>query len=61
MAFLLGVMLLLFVLMVHIPKAAEGDFTQVIASMRDTAMAGAAFLYATLMAKDHKFVGFLKS
>ena len=60
-AFLLGVMLLLFVLMVHIPKAIEGDFLQVIATFRDTAMAGAAFIYASVMAKDYRFVNFLKS
>ncbi len=60
-AFLLGVMLLLFVLLVHIPKAIEGDFLQVIATFRDTAMAGAAFIYASLMAKDYRFVNFIKS
>ena len=60
-AFLLGVMLLIFVLIVHIPKAIEGDFLQVIATFRDTAMAGAAFIYASAMAKDHHFVNFLNS
>ena len=57
-AVLLGAMLLLFVLMIHIPKAVEGDFLQVIATLRDTAMAGAAFIYATTMAADHRFLPF---
>ncbi|MEO1518864.1 MAG: DoxX family protein [Bacteroidota bacterium] len=56
-ALLLGSMMLLFVLMVHIPKAMEGDFLQVIASFRDTAMAGAAFLYASTMASDLRYTG----
>lgn len=60
-AFLLGIMLFLFVLLVHIPKAMEGDFLQVIATFRDTAMAGGAFIYAAAMAKDYRFVKFLKS
>lgn len=54
-AILLGIMLLSFVLMIHIPKAIEGDFLQVIATFRDTAMAGAAFLYATYVAVDQRF------
>ena len=55
-ALLLGIMLLLFVLMIHIPKAIEGDFLQVIATLRDTAMAGAALIYASVMASDRRFV-----
>ncbi len=60
-AFLLGIMLLLFVFMIHIPKAMAGDFLQVIATFRDTAMAGAAFIYTAAMARDYRFVNFLKS
>lgn len=56
-ALLLGIMLLLFVLMIHIPKAIQGDFLQVIATFRDTAMAGAAFIYLTTMAVDLRFTG----
>lgn len=56
-AVLLGIMMLCFVFMIHIPKAIEGDFLQVIATFRDTGMAGAAFLYATTMAKDLRFSG----
>ena len=56
-ALLLGLMLLLFVIMIHIPKAIEGDFLQIIASFRDTAMAGAAFIYVTTLASDLRFTG----
>jgi len=60
-ALLLGSMLLLFVFMVHIPKAIDGDFLQVIATFRDTAMAGAAFFYAATMASDFRFTGLKKA
>jgi len=60
-AFSLGIMLLFFVLIVHMPEAIDGDFLQVIASLRDTAMAGAAFIYGSFVAKDYRFVKFLKS
>lgn len=58
---LLGILLLVFVLTIHISKAMEGDFLGVIATFRDTAMAGAAFLYAAFLAKDFRFVEFLKN
>ena len=54
-AYLLAAMMLLFVLMIHIPKAIGGDFVQFIGIFRDTAVAGAAILYAELMAKDATF------
>lgn len=57
-AVLLGVMLLLFVILIHVPKAIQGDFLQVIATFRDTAMAGAAFIYATNMAADCRALPF---
>lgn len=57
---LLGVMLLAFVGMIHIPKAIEGDFLQLIATFRDTGVAGAAFIYATTLAKDLRFTGIKK-
>ena len=59
-AFLLGVMLLLFVVMIHIPKAIAGDFVQFIGIFRDAGMAGAAWLYATHLAQDFTLVPFLK-
>ncbi|MGD1848954.1 MAG: hypothetical protein ACFB10_26480 [Salibacteraceae bacterium] len=58
-ALLLGVMLLLFVFLIHIPKAIEGDFLQVIATIRDTGMAGAAFIYAAKIADDSRLIHFL--
>jgi hypothetical protein len=56
-ATLLAVLLFVFVALVHIPKAATGDFLGIIATMRDTCMAGAALLYAALVAKDNRVIG----
>ena len=56
-ALLLAVLMLIFVLFVHIPTAISGDFTGLISIMRDTAMAGAALLYAVYVAKDKRFTG----
>ena len=53
---LLALELMLFVFMIHIPKAIEGDFFRFIGIFRDTAMAGAALLYAKFVAKDQRFV-----
>ncbi|MCI4667065.1 MAG: DoxX family protein [Bacteroidia bacterium] len=60
-AILLAALLLLFVAVIHIPKAASGDFLGVIATARDIAMAGAAMLYAQHVAKDKSFVSHLIS
>lgn len=54
-AFLLTLMLLLFVMLIHVPHAIAGDFTGAIAMFRDLAMGGAALMYAGAFAKD-KFV-----
>ncbi|MEM7572862.1 MAG: DoxX family protein [Bacteroidota bacterium] len=51
-AYLLALMLLLFVAIIHIPGAIQGDFVQLIGIFRDTAMAGAALLYAEFVARD---------
>jgi uncharacterized membrane protein len=56
-AVLLGVCLLLFVVLIHIPTAMSGNFMGVIAVLRDIAMAGAAWMYASTMAKDNSFIG----
>lgn len=53
---LLALELVLFVLMIHIPKAAEGDFIQFIGIFRDMAMAGAALTYAKFVANDSRFI-----
>ena len=55
---LLAVLMLTFVLTIHVPKALAGDFLGIIATARDTGMAGAALLYATTMAKDLRYCGF---
>jgi len=57
---LLAVLLLVFVGTIHIPKAISGDFLGVIATFRDTCMAGAALLYFAFMAKDYRFTSFRK-
>lgn len=56
-ALLLALCLLLFVLLVHVPGAAGGDFMAVIAVLRDTAMAGAALMYAGRYARDQRVKG----
>lgn len=54
-ALLLAGLMFTFILFVHIPTAANGDFAGLISIMRDTAMAGAALLYAVYVAKDKRF------
>lgn len=56
-AVLLALMMMLFVIMIHIPKAMEGDFVQFIAIFRYTGMAGAALMYAQFYAKDNRIIG----
>lgn len=53
---LLALELILFVFIIHIPKAMEGDFVQFIGIFRDTAMAGAALMYAKYAATDQRFI-----
>lgn len=53
---LLALELILFVFLIHIPKALEGDFVQFIGIFRDTAMAGAALIYAKFVAKDDRYI-----
>lgn len=47
-SFLLGVMLIIFVLVLHLPGALDGDPTNL---LKDLAMAGGAWLYAGYVAK----------
>ncbi len=56
-ALLLALMLFLFIVMIHIPGAIQGDFIQLIGIFRDTAMMGAALMYADRYAKDSRYVG----
>lgn len=53
---LLALELILFVFLIHIPKAIEGDFVQFIGIFRDAAMAGAALIYGKFVATDQRFV-----
>ena len=52
----LALELLLFVVLIQIPRAVEGDFISFIGIFRDTAMAGAALLYAKYIAVDQRFI-----
>lgn len=54
---LLGFCLLLFVLLVHIPGVAGGNFSSIIGATRDLAMCGAAWMYASAFAKDSRVIG----
>lgn len=51
-ATLLGVCLLLFVLLIHIPDMVGGNFSSLIGAIRDIAMAGAAWMYAGAYTKE---------
>lgn len=55
-ALLLALMMGLFVMLIYIPGAVGGDFKAIIAVCRDTAMMGAALLYAGAYAKDKRFI-----
>lgn len=56
-AVLLALCMLLFVLLVHVPGAASGDFKSVIGAVRDITMCGAALMYAGAFAKDNRIIG----
>jgi len=55
-AVLLAFELLLFVVLIHVPKAVGGDFLGIIATFRDIAVAGAALMYAQFVAVDNSVV-----
>ena len=58
---LLGLMLLIFMLSIHLPGVMSGDEAQMAASMpnvlKDTMLAGAAWMYSANMAKDNAVIG----
>jgi uncharacterized membrane protein YphA (DoxX/SURF4 family) len=58
-ALLLAALLIVFVICIHIPKAATGDFVGIIGATRDICMAGASILYAAFIAKDKRFTGYI--
>ena len=49
--FLLGIMLLLFLLILHLPGALEGDQMATSSLLKDLALAGASWLYAGYIAR----------
>ena len=55
-ALLLALMLILFVLLVHLKGAMDGDQGSMMALLKDIMLAGGALMYAS-MAKDSKFIG----
>lgn len=55
--FLLGVMLLIFVLALHLKGAMAGDQMSTSMLLKDMAMAGGAWIYAAYAAKDNAVIG----
>lgn len=55
--FLLGAMLLIFVLAVHLKGAMAGDQGATSGFLKDLALAGASWLYAAHIAKDNAVIG----
>ena len=55
--FLLGVMLLIFVLALHLKGAMAGDQMATTSLLKDVALAGASWLYAGHLAKDNAVIG----
>lgn len=56
-ATLLGVMLLLFVFILHLPGAMDGDQNSTTQLLKDTMLSGAAFIYARYVARDNAVIG----
>jgi uncharacterized membrane protein YphA (DoxX/SURF4 family) len=56
-AALLAAELLLFVVMIHLPRSMRQDPTALNDILKDLALAGAAMLYATHVAKDTRGIG----
>lgn len=56
-ATLLGIQLLLFVLLLHLPGAMSGKDGTMSLLFKDLALCGAAFIYAQYVAKDPGFMG----
>ncbi len=51
-SFLLGIMLFIFVIVLHIPAMAAGDQSAMFSLLKDTALGGAAWLYSGYVAKN---------
>ncbi|MCG8331920.1 MAG: hypothetical protein MI974_29810 [Chitinophagales bacterium] len=54
---LLGLMLLLFIFIIHLNGAMAGDQAATMGLLKDLALAGAAWMYAGNMAKDNAIIG----
>ncbi|HMQ48491.1 MAG TPA: hypothetical protein PKA00_13785 [Saprospiraceae bacterium] len=54
---LLGVMLILFVLILHLPGAMDGNQLSTTMVLKDLSMAGGAWMYARHVAKDNAVIG----
>lgn len=55
-AAMLALCLFLFVVLIHLPGAAAGDFKSVIGAIRDLTMCGAALMYAGAYARDGRMM-----
>lgn len=53
----LGIMMLLFVFLVHLNGAMAGDQAATAGLLKDLALAGAPCMYASTSAKDNAFIG----
>jgi len=56
-SFLLGVMLLVFVFLVHLQGAMSGDQMAMSGLLKDLMLAGGAFIYSAHVAKDNAVIG----
>lgn len=54
---LLGLMLLLFIFIIHLSDAMAGDQAATMGLLKDLALAGASWMYAGSMAKDNAVIG----
>jgi putative oxidoreductase len=54
-SFLLGVMLLIFAIFIHLMAVMDGNEASMSSLLKDTALAGAAWLYAGFIAKNKSF------
>jgi putative oxidoreductase len=54
-SFLLGVMLLIFAIFIHLMAVMDGNEASMSSLLKDTALAGAAWLYAGFIAKSKSF------
>lgn len=56
-AFLLGLMLIIFVVTLHLKGAISGDQMAMSSMLKDLALAGGAWMYAAYVARDNGVIG----